>query len=1278
MDEQGGKLIGWQVPFRAARKLEQRQKWEAAARIYRTILNSGEQENARVHFQLGNVLFRADQLGEAERTLSRAVELQPGRAPWHYRLGFVLERQGRLDLAVKHYQAALGTQPENPSWHYRLYRCHSALGNKEESYDHLCRALNGDQENPRYHELLATELRSRGPRWQEAQALERGLAYHDADPAWHLRMAESYASLSRNRQAAQSYRRANELKPAIRENLLKEGEQWERAGRPVEAEAAFTAAIALKPDSEEARFGRGAYYQLKGSWELASRAYDARKRTRPLDAELHFRSGLAHDRCFRWAKAAESYLSAVSLDADQPYWHYKLGFAHERMQSWAKAVDAYEYAVSLHPSNRYWRYRAGYASVKAGNLEQACRQFLESAPPDFLPVKAQTERTGPVGDYLSELASHRLLLRDMAKDPELQKTIADGFASAGDWAAAADGYERAVFCSGRHDPLLYFHWGHALMQLGDFAGAADAFLQTRIFMTPDGIDVPKYLRNTSQKHTMQYLEYYETVGLRQNTILWESNHGATVSCHPLALFRHVVDLPEFSGYRHVWAVNDPAVVPDDVRERSNVFFAAPHSDLYLRVLATASHVVNNVSFPPYYMRREGQRYLNTWHGTPLKTLGKDMRGPAMEHSNLARNFLHASHIMSPNAHTSWALVERHDLTGIFKGKIQVTGSPRLDRMVTGGGTLRESIRESLNVPGGLPIVLYAPTWRGSTTDRVLDRDALLADLQALASDSYQLVFRAHRLTEKLLAGLDLGVTVVPPEIDTSDLLSAVDVLVTDYSSIAFDFLPAKRPIVYYAYDYEEYAAERGLYLDLEDMPGQACYKRQDLGLLVRDALSGSHAAFKEQYAAAVEQFAPHEDGGACARVTDFFFFDSGTGMAPWATTPATPVALFHHSLIPNGISTSFRNLAGSLTGEIRKVLVVEPHVLNKDQGRLSQFDLLPKDVQLIGRVGGHAFRPEERWLHDRFNRTHRLDSPEQQRIYATAMKREFYRIFGAAEFQSVVEFDGYSPFWTALLAAGGSPGTKRSIYLHNDMLNELKMKFANLEGVFRLYPEFDRLLSVSESLGHANARNVGTAFDVDRSLFGYSNNQIDAESVLEKSSAQLDPDIADWFAGAGQNVMAIGRLSPEKDHAKLINAFVRFRATHPDTNLLIIGEGPLRPDLERQIQSLDAGHYIRLAGQRLNPYPALARASALVLSSLHEGQPMVLFEAMILQRPIICADLPGPKDMLQDRYGLIVENSQDGLLTGLTRLAEGNLPTETFDAAAYAKEAGYQFLAAVL
>ena len=119
-------------------------------------------------------------------------------------------------------------------------------------------------------------------------------------------------------------------------------------------------------------------------------------------------------------------------------------------------------------------------------------------------------------------------------------------------------------------------------------------------------------------------------------------------------------------------------------------------------------------------------------------------------------------------------------------------------------------------------------------------------------------------------------------------------------------------------------------------------------------------------------------------------------------------------------------------------------------------------------------------------------------------------------------------------------------------------------------------------------------------------------------------------------------------------------------------------DLSAELEKLIVGHkaaeYIWLAGQRPNPYPALKHASCFVLSSLHEGQPMVLFEAMILGLPIICTDMPGPRDVLQGRYGMIVENSEDGVLGGLAAAELGTIPKEHFEPSEYVESALNQFL----
>jgi CDP-glycerol glycerophosphotransferase len=149
----------------------------------------------------------------------------------------------------------------------------------------------------------------------------------------------------------------------------------------------------------------------------------------------------------------------------------------------------------------------------------------------------------------------------------------------------------------------------------------------------------------------------------------------------------------------------------------------------------------------------------------------------------------------------------------------------------------------------------------------------------------------------------------------------------------------------------------------------------------------------------------------------------------------------------------------------------------------------------------------------------------------------------------------------------------------------------------------------------------------------------------------------------------MGRLSVEKDHAKLICAFARLRLIHSGAKLIILGDGPLKQKLMHLVKDLGQEDYIHLLGRRSNPFPFVKKANCFVLSSNHEGQPMVLFEAMILEKPIISTDIVGSRSAIEGRSGHLVENSEEGLLQGMKDFIEGNLTLKTYDITEYQKEA---------
>ncbi|MDY0409425.1 glycosyltransferase [Paracerasibacillus soli] len=154
------------------------------------------------------------------------------------------------------------------------------------------------------------------------------------------------------------------------------------------------------------------------------------------------------------------------------------------------------------------------------------------------------------------------------------------------------------------------------------------------------------------------------------------------------------------------------------------------------------------------------------------------------------------------------------------------------------------------------------------------------------------------------------------------------------------------------------------------------------------------------------------------------------------------------------------------------------------------------------------------------------------------------------------------------------------------------------------------------------------------------------------------------------NFITIGRLSPEKDHEKLLNAFSHIAADKNNIKLYIVGEGALEETIKNIISTLHLTNKVFLTGQLTNPYALLNQCDCFILSSNYEGQAIVLLEALILGKPIITTDSPGPRSVLEGGYGLIVENSVTGLVEGMRRfLNGGKLNNKVFDYESYQEEA---------
>ncbi|SKB07946.1 CDP-glycerol glycerophosphotransferase family protein [Aeromicrobium choanae] len=310
-----------------------------------------------------------------------------------------------------------------------------------------------------------------------------------------------------------------------------------------------------------------------------------------------------------------------------------------------------------------------------------------------------------------------------------------------------------------------------------------------------------------------------------------------------------------------WVVTDHSVTPPEGTRPVLL-----HSREWHEAFTHARYLVNNAEFPHYVRFREGQRYLQTWHGTPLKRIGRDIASPRLSAGYTAAMAREAAAWEALLAQNAFAAETLPRALG-FAGPVLLEGYPRNDALAGDPGeALRRATREALGL-GDERVVLYAPTWRDAARTEQ-GRRAFVSHLDAAAvheQTGATVLLRSHSNAAANRGRISSqGVLDVTAHSDITALLAAADVLVTDYSSVMFDFAVTERPQVLLVPDVDQYRDDRGFYFDLQEAPpGPIVTSTEE----VVEALAGAGET-SEQARAFRERFAPLDDGAVTARVVD--------------------------------------------------------------------------------------------------------------------------------------------------------------------------------------------------------------------------------------------------------------------------------------------------------------------------------------------------------------------------------------------------------------------------
>lgn len=331
-----------------------------------------------------------------------------------------------------------------------------------------------------------------------------------------------------------------------------------------------------------------------------------------------------------------------------------------------------------------------------------------------------------------------------------------------------------------------------------------------------------------------YIEYCK-LPIDEKLVLLEGGQGSNINGNMFSMLKELNTNPRWKEYTCAFVVTEDTMEKAKKRMAfygfKDVVLSVRNSKEYLKHLATAKYVMTDNSFPPYFNKRDEQIFFNTWHGTPLKTLGKANKSSLSSIGNVQKNYLMSDYALFPNEFTRNVFMDDYYLRNIYKGKSLIANYPR--NYIFYDAQAGVEMKKKLGYEGK-KIYAYMPTWRDAANDMqkaasIKETEAILREFDKKLDDSSVLLVNLHfLLSSEINCDKYKHVEYFSGDYDTYEILNACDGLITDYSSVFFDFAITGKKVILFAYDKEKYLSTRGTYMPFEDLPFAIVEKVDDV------------------------------------------------------------------------------------------------------------------------------------------------------------------------------------------------------------------------------------------------------------------------------------------------------------------------------------------------------------------------------------------------------------------------------------------------------------------
>lgn len=770
-----------------------------------------------------------------------------------------------------------------------------------------------------------------------------------------------------------------------------------------------------------------------------------------------------------------------------------------------------------------------------------------------------------------------------------------------------------------------------------------------------------------------YIKYYRNLPIKENYILLDSQHGNNINGNIYYILKELNDNEIYNNYKLFLIVNTKKIESVKnflkLKNINKVELVKLNSRKYFKLLASCKYLFNDTSFLTNFIKKDGQVYTNVWHGTPLKCLGKSVNDGYHEIGNVQKNFFVSDYLLYPNYYMKNHMIEDYMLENICKAKVLLAGYPRNTVFFDNDSKLK--IRKELNINDKY-VMAYMPTYRDNKKQKeeISFIKEMLSELDNKLNDNQILYVNLHPFIGDKIVYDFKHIKKFPKEYETYEFLNATDCLITDYSSVFYDYANTKNKIILFTYDLEEYFENRGCYISLEELPFPMVNTIDKLVEEINNSKTINYDSFIKTYCNFDRKTITKE---LCEKV--ILNKDNNILVENIKDNNKKNILIYAGSLAKNGLTSSLLNLLNTVDlKENNYILTFSSTSVKQHKKTLKLFSDDVKYIPTMGKTNATILEKIMMYLYFKYDFGKNFIK-KVERVYKDDIKRNY----GNIKFDSVIQFCGYGSKKIMLYSQFNC---NTIIYVHSDMKKEIDTRRNQKEHVLKYaYNKYDKVAVVSESLIEP------TKYFVDSNKMYLVDNVIDYKTIIDRGNQEITfdkdtlssiskEDLIDILNDKNKiKFINVGRFSEEKGHIRLIDAFDKFWKQNKNTYLIIIGgHGNKYKKTCEYIKELNSYEHIILIKSLLNPFPIVKKCNCFVLSSFYEGFGLCLVEADILGLTCFSVDIEGPKKFILENNGNIVSNDENGIYIGMKDYISGKLNKMNVDYEKYNQNAIKEFL----